>query len=562
MMAAKTTVTIGLATICACAGALHAGRLAPPPGPVTPTMKPLDQIEPRVCINDLPGDPSAVHVISAPGNYYLCADVLGQPGKHGIVIDVAGLPPGEPYYMGIDGGGFSIRGVPGALDGLHKSGGAIGETLTVKMGRVELAAWPGDGIHLDNLSGLQLNEVTTSGNGGGGVVAITPPSAGTYVYQLTGCGSSGNGANGIDLISSVPGSLFELVHCLTMQNSADGVHLIDADCTVIDCTSNDNGGNGFFASNAGECKYWCSRSMAMNNTGDGIQCVDIRAGFETFAAVGNGGDGVKLRNSTPTEAQFSSLIDSYCVGNGGSGVRLTDVAATMVRGTLSGNTGDGVTATASGGGPSKVLSWSWTDCTRNGQKGMRASGMDLTLWRSKCTNNLDGGALVESGVIHSFAWDCTGNTGNGLQAVDCSVRLEGGSFSDNSLVGVLAEDLRDGSLDGVDASRNGGSGVLADSSGGLACGELSLRSCVLNGNTFNGVALFCTTGGVIRRCEAIENGGPGVLVSGTGHVVIENVAYSTMAPGFSVPVPGNTTAVIVDEFGATVNTNPGANYTR
>ena len=80
------------------AGKATAGVLNPPPGPVGPTGRRLSSIanmiartpggvaEPRLPVQGLPGSSDSLHVISAPGSYYLTENIQGVGGLHGIRI--------------------------------------------------------------------------------------------------------------------------------------------------------------------------------------------------------------------------------------------------------------------------------------------------------------------------------------------------------------------------------------------------------------------------------------------------------------------------------------------
>ncbi|HZJ13677.1 MAG TPA: hypothetical protein VFD27_01440, partial [Chthoniobacteraceae bacterium] len=67
--------------------ALAQGPLTPPGAPA-PTMKTLDQIEPRTAINstNTPGDDDSLFKITQPGSYYLPGNITGVATKHGIEI--------------------------------------------------------------------------------------------------------------------------------------------------------------------------------------------------------------------------------------------------------------------------------------------------------------------------------------------------------------------------------------------------------------------------------------------------------------------------------------------
>jgi len=93
------------------------GSLTPPAGPPAPTMKTLQQIEPRTDVLTLSGDTQSVVRITKPGAYYLTTNIAGLAGKHGIVI--------ASDNVSLDLNGFSVVGVSGSLSGVVAAGFGI-----------------------------------------------------------------------------------------------------------------------------------------------------------------------------------------------------------------------------------------------------------------------------------------------------------------------------------------------------------------------------------------------------------------------------------------------------
>ena len=130
------TLAIAVPMVCAVCPT-HAGDLNPPPGPVMPTMKTLDEIfnetaaalgeattakdaaiaaqDPRTPIDatNTPGDADSLFRIALPGSYYLTGNVTGVAGKHGIEIAANGVT--------LDLMGFDLVGVPGSLAGVRET---------------------------------------------------------------------------------------------------------------------------------------------------------------------------------------------------------------------------------------------------------------------------------------------------------------------------------------------------------------------------------------------------------------------------------------------------------
>src|SRR5258708_91953 len=101
-----------------------------PPGAPAPTMKTLDQIEPRTPITRL------LYTISQPGSYYLTTNLTGG-AFNGINITANGVT--------LDLMGFELVGGAGNQGfGITVSGTRT--NITVRNGTVR--NWAGDGVHL------------------------------------------------------------------------------------------------------------------------------------------------------------------------------------------------------------------------------------------------------------------------------------------------------------------------------------------------------------------------------------------------------------------------------
>lgn len=109
------------------------GSLTPPSGAPMPTMKSLDQIEPRTPIM------YDGYYISSAGSYYVATNLVGA--AFGV--------PGSPYgifiasdNVTIDLNGFTLQGVPGSYSGIYIYGSHT--NITIRNGIV--TGWGGDGV--------------------------------------------------------------------------------------------------------------------------------------------------------------------------------------------------------------------------------------------------------------------------------------------------------------------------------------------------------------------------------------------------------------------------------
>src|SRR6476620_6906734 len=126
-----------------------------PPGAPAPTMKTLDQVEPRIIINatNTPGDADSVFKITQPGSYYLTDNIAGIAGKSGIEIAASSVT--------LDLNGFQLTGVAGSLSGVSTS--VTGNNVTVRNGVVTGFGQQGVSI---NIAYSRIENIHSSENGG------------------------------------------------------------------------------------------------------------------------------------------------------------------------------------------------------------------------------------------------------------------------------------------------------------------------------------------------------------------------------------------------------------
>ena len=190
---------------------LAQGPLTPPPGAPAPTMKTLDQVEPRTPIDatHTPGDADSLFKITQPGSYYLTGNVTGVDAKYGIEIAASGVT--------LDLNGFDLVGVAGSLDGVAVTPLNL-VNINVRNGSVR--SWGGDGINLLDAatSATNVADIVASQNVGGGIKmgfggTITRCTcynntgfgiAGASGTVITECAANTNGSHGITTGSDAP----------------------------------------------------------------------------------------------------------------------------------------------------------------------------------------------------------------------------------------------------------------------------------------------------------------------------------------------------------------------
>ncbi len=306
------------------------GPIDPPTGPVSSTMKTLDEIEPRVDIATLAGDGEALHVIDAPGSYYLTGSIVGVSGKSGIRVTSDDVT--------IDLNGFTLQGVAGSLDGIEVGDGIVFvNNLHVRNGVVR--GWGRRGIDGDFANNALVEGIRALGNGETGIrvgAGVSPPmgpvvrncvSQGNALHGfqvengvIEGCVAADNLARGINALGSV------VQHCVATNNDTDG---IGGSGVVSSSVAVANGIDGIhFSGTVSDCRV-------SNNGNDGIEVEpgsvvrDCRVSFSGQVGV-RLGEGSLISGSSVHENQQEGILasdscvvrDNLCDRNGAAGIRV------------------------------------------------------------------------------------------------------------------------------------------------------------------------------------------------------------------------------------------------
>jgi hypothetical protein len=501
---------VSLVVSCAFSWAARAGDLNPPPGPVAPTMKTLEAIEPRVCVQELPGAPNATHVISEDGAYYLVADIVGEAGKHGILITAD--------RVSLHLGPFSIEGVPGSLDGVHMAPPSGLSVVSIRgdgAAATRIGGFDGDGVRIDGALSVSIAGLTLSENGADGVdVAFSVPADGKYepYCAMDDVATVANGGHGAVVVASSVSMKIPISVMRSCMNGGDGVRIEGAsEVRLEQVESIENAGHGLFFSLdglrcAGEGFLSFEGGKSLFNGGHGVitvagACDDGLPTFnKTFArgvtACGNGLDGFRSEGMVETRWERCSSAK-----NGGAGFAksffpgLGEHAALLME-DCSGdeNNGPGLHALTSPTGAHEI-GIARSSFSGNGTVDNPASGVEI--------DSPSGAPDPTSGAALTIALDTTvalSNAGDGIR-----IRTP-----DHPMVSVSVRDSR--------AMRNDGSGVdvRPASEGGDGLFAVSFDDVFCSANGLDGMTLDGAAGGAVSKCLATSNGARGIALGSEG----------------------------------------------
>ncbi len=368
-----------------------------PPGAPAPTMKRLDQVEPRTLI---PGG-SAPFVISASGSYYLAGNIA-VAGGGAITVNASNVT--------LDLNGFTISSSANPATGTAVTISAGFTNVTVRNGHIfgsgtisSTGAFSGAGF-LDGIaagaddlgSGVRVHDLTVTGCGGDGInlgSVITAPLVSSAVVErcavrhvgrygiqaatvrsssVTECGNYGIRASAAvsDCVALVRGikeaiSCREAIGCtgIALGSNSYGMKVsVASNCYGYSATS-----VGIYASETatgcyGDGQLGLLAGVAMNCTGRGTTNRGLRAEQSATNCYGTSTSGIGLSTASATNCYGSSDSDiglrasnaTNCQGVSNSGIGLyADFTATSCQGqTTSGPYGlqvPGIANTCTGG---------------------------------------------------------------------------------------------------------------------------------------------------------------------------------------------------------------------
>jgi len=322
-------LALSLFTAAALAGDLN------PPGPPAPTMKTLDEIEPRIPVGPLttPGDADSVFKITASGSYYLTGNVLGADRLTGVEIDASGVT--------LDLMGFELFGL--VPEGQSQSGVRVTQpgatNIVIRNGSVR--AWGASGVDASLADSCVVEDIVANLNASVGVAArdratirrITATSNTVGVVARASCLVSEVVAADNSTAGVVVGDDSIVERCVATGN-ADGMIAEGVGVRFVDCLSSNNTVNGFVAADAAMFEGCTARDNgedgfalasrarvidcnAYSNDDDGIS-----VGSDSFisgcAANDNGSNGVEGQGGGTT------VIDTHANRNTFPGIGLID----------------------------------------------------------------------------------------------------------------------------------------------------------------------------------------------------------------------------------------------
>lgn len=358
------TVLLATAIVLVATAWLLSGNPLPPAGPIGPTMKTLNEIEPRGCIASLPA------YLNEEGSYCVSANLTAKAGsRDAIVIGASNVT--------LDLGGFTLSGlvdgrpVPG-LSAIRVVDG-VG-CITIRNGNI--SRWGGAGVAASGASELKIEGLCVTFNAGGGV--LTGENS-----IVSNCIARSNGAGGI---AAGAGSIF--TSCVAAKNAGSGLSGGEGSL-VKDCVSRSNAENGITVLGGGNVTDCTAGKNAKIGIGAGAG-----ATVETCSSSENGLAGVFAENGCTIRGNSVSA-------NTKDGLRVASVC-NVVENTCT-NNGRGGAAGGPGSGAGILLAGDRNHVERNLATG-NAMGIELSPSLNVVVANSAGLNSVRNYPINAVDW--------------------------------------------------------------------------------------------------------------------------------------------------------------
>lgn len=231
---------------------LHGQGSLTPPGAPAPTMKTLEEVEPRIAVQSLTGDATALHVIRVSGSYYLTDDLTGAAGKSAIAITANAVT--------LDLGGHVLVGKSDALMGIEIRGART--QIVIRHGTVR-AFGTGGVVATASLTHSRLEQLVVSSSGPG--IVVQDDAEGTVVRECTVGSANGHGIK----LSTTTGAA---EHCRVNGCTGDGIAGITAS-SVTNCEVSNIVGTGsgdIFGINTQNARGCTVRALSSSGGANGI----------------------------------------------------------------------------------------------------------------------------------------------------------------------------------------------------------------------------------------------------------------------------------------------------
>jgi len=403
-----------------------------PPGAPAPSMKTLEQVEPRIDLATVSGDASCEAYIYTSGSYYLSAN-LEVTKFWGILIDTEDVV--------LDLNGFKIVRVSGS-GGHGISLGSFANRVAVRNGSIrgfDHGIWSSsESCRFEKLalSGCSLNGIF-AGTASRIVDCQAYDNAGAGIFTgngsvLTGCIAYQNTGVGI-----YAGSGSSLSGCTAHNNAGThGIHVYEK-AILENCSANGNDGVGI---ETGDGSVLRNCSVGGNQGSCGIKagsgsflsgcCACTNHCFEAIAS----GNGSSLEGCIANNNRTGAVSSSYAIAVG-SGSTLRNCSAC-------GNIGASPASCGIHAGiGSMILGCTASDNENTHTTGSPSEGAGIYVWYSGSVKDCAVAGNQGAGIRMARYCEASGNTaygnGVGIHAAYDGNRIDGNNVVSNSTYGIV-----------------------------------------------------------------------------------------------------------------------------